>query len=258
VRLIDAATEIVPLLMRQGRLIRLPSSRTTVFVGDTHGDIEASRRVLARYLDAGSTIVFLGDAVDRGADSAGNLELILRTKRDHPDSVYLLMGNHEARAIATFSPADFWERLDGRSARTLAEALSHLPLAATHPAGVLAVHGALPDVAKLDAIETIALGSEAWRATTWGDWNETDNTRATGIAGRPAFGPADFEARSARLGVRALVRSHQPFAPTYLYDDRCLTIFTSDAYGSGPRRVAVLRPDVRVRSARDLDLEEIA
>jgi hypothetical protein len=61
----------------------------------------------------------------------------------------------------------------------------------------------------------------------------------------------------AQLGARVLVRSHQPFAPTYLFDDRCLTLFTSSAYGDGRRRVAVLHPERDVRTARDLDLIEI-
>jgi hypothetical protein len=257
-RLLDAATEVVPLLKEEGRLIRLPPEQTVVFVGDTHGDSDATEKVLTRFLGENRTIVFLGDTVDRGADSAGNLELILRAKRDHPNSIFLLMGNHEAWAVATFSPADFWERLDARTAGTLADALTHLPFAASHPTGVLALHGALPDVPTLDAIASVELGSEAWRAITWGDWSETGaGSDSAGALGRPTFGRADFEARAQRLGVSVLVRSHQPFAPTHAYDDRCLTIFTSNAYGTGPRRVAVLRPGVRVRSARSLTIEGI-
>jgi len=256
--LIETAVNIAPLLDEQGRRISLSPDRTAVFVGDTHGDLEATERVLERYLSPNHTIVFLGDAVDRGPRSEANLERILRTKRDHPESVYLLMGNHEAWGVATFSPADFWERLEEGEARTLASALARLPFAAAHPAGVLGVHGALPDLPTADALTSVELGSEAWRAITWGDWiNGGGGGGSSEAFGRPAFGEATFEARAARLGVRVLVRSHQPFAPTYLYDDRCLTIFTSNAYGSGPRRVALLRPGAQIRSARDLELETI-
>jgi hypothetical protein len=59
------------------------------------------------------------------------------------------------------------------------------------------------------------------------------------------------------LGIQVLVRSHQPAAPTFLYGDRCLTLFTSRAYGDSIRRVAVLHSGKTVRSARDLDLVEI-
>jgi hypothetical protein len=255
--LIETAEALVALLEDQGRLIQLPGDRTTVFVGDTHGDLDATERILDRYPTDDVTLVFLGDAVDRGANSPANLQLILQTKRARPESVYLLMGNHEAWSVEPFSPADFWNELNPQDAVRLADSLSHLPFAALHPSGVLALHGALPNLSDPALFRDIELGSTAWRAVTWGDWHE-ESAHATSVSwGRPSFGREDFEARAGRLGIRVLVRSHQPFAPLYLYDDRCLTIFSSCAYGNGPRRVAVLRPGADVRTARDLILEDI-
>jgi hypothetical protein len=240
------------------RLVRLPADRPIVFVGDTHGDREATERVLARFDVAEHTIVVLGDVVDRGPDSPGNMKLVLSEMIAHPGLVHLLMGNHEARSVAPFSPADFWEGLDPGDARRLGAALSHLPLAAWHPAGVLAVHAALPDVPSLDAIDSVELGSEAWRAIAWGDWvvSQGDGLPSVGW-GRPSFGPVDFNRRTEQLNARIVVRSHQPFAPTFLFDDRCLTLFTTAFYGNGLRRVAVLRPGRRVETARDLELIEL-
>jgi len=243
------------LFAEQGRLIRLEPDRTVVFVGDTHGDIDATERILTQYPVPGHALVFLGDTVDRGPDSGGNLELILRTKLDHPTSIYLLMGNHEAWTVRPFAPADFWERLDSREARVIANALLHLPFAVHHPSGVLGLHGALPDVPSLDAVSSIELGSNAWRAITWGDWGQNSADRAAEMPGRPKFERADFDVRASRLGIRVLVRSHQPLAPMYLFEERCLTLFSSNAYGTGPRRVAILHPDRDVTSARDLEIE---
>jgi hypothetical protein len=239
------------------RLVRLPDDRPIVFVGDTHGDREATERVLDRFSVPNHVIVFLGDTIDRGPDSLGNLERVLSETIAHPASVHLLMGNHEAWTIAPFSPADFWDRLDEGSADRLGEALGRLPYAAWHPAGVVATHGALPDVPSLDGIESIVLGSEAWRAIAWGDWESSDGGGLPTFGGRPAFGCETFERRMERIGARVLVRSHQPFAATYLFDNRCLTLFTSSAYGDGRRRVAVLNPEQTVLTARDLDLIEI-
>ena len=240
------------------RLVRLSSDRPVVFVGDTHGDREATERVLARFPVPEHVVVFLGDLVDRGPDSLGNLRLVLSETIARPDSVHLLMGNHEAWNVAPFSPADFWESLPEADAARLGEALSSLPLAAWHPAGVLAVHGALPDVPSLDALHAIELGSEAWRAITWGDWQESHGGGLpTAGWGRPSFDRDQFERRMEQLDARILVRSHQPYAPTYLFGNRCLTLFTSCAYGDGSRRVAVLRPDGQVETACDLDLIEI-
>ena len=236
------------LFVEQGRLIRLAPDHSVVFVGDTHGDIDATECILSRYLVPGHT-------VDRGPDSGGNLDLILRTKLDHPTSIYLLMGNHEAWAVRPFTPADFWERLDSQEEWTLANALSNLPFAAHHPSGVLGLHGALPDVSSLDGVASIEMGSSMWRAITWGDWSDNVTDRAAEASGRPTFEHADFDARASRLGIQVLVRSHQPLAPMYLFEERCLTIFSSNAYGTGPRNVAILHPDRDVKSARDLEIE---
>lgn len=245
-------------LRAQGRLVRLPRDRPVVFVGDTHGDREASERVLARFPVPEYTIVFLGDVVDRGPDSPGNLGLVLSETITHPDSVHLLMGNHEAWNVAPFSPADFWNELAPHVADRLGDALSRLPFAAWHPAGVLALHGAMPSVQTLDAIDAIELGSESWRAITWGDWESSQGGGTpTAGSGRPSFGRIEFERRLEQLDARILVRSHQPFAPTFLFDDRCLTLFTSCAYGDGLRRVAVLRQNRRIATSRDLELIEI-
>lgn len=246
------------LFRSEGRLIRLPPDRTAVFVGDTHGDSEASELVLSRFLRPDHVIVFLGDYVDRGPDSAGNLELLLRAKLECPGGVHLLMGNHEAWPLEPFTPADFWRRLSGEELREFGDLLAALPFAAHHPAGVLALHGALPDVERVEEIAGIELGSADWRKITWGDWVDAPGYVVDpGAFGRPTFGKDYFEEIMGRLGLRVLVRSHQPFAPLYLFGDRCLTIFTSSAYGGTERTVAVLRPGRAVRSARDLELRYI-
>jgi len=248
--------ELSSLLLLQGRLIRLNPERTTIFVGDTHGDLDATERVLARFLKPNTAIVFLGDAVDRGPHSDENLDLILETKLDHPESVYLLMGNHEAFGALPFSPADFWNRLKPEEEKPLSHLLLQLPFAAWHPRGLLGLHGALPEVSSVGEIERIKVGSEEWEAITWGDWTDEEVPNA-GISFRPSYDRSDFERRASRLGIKVLVRSHQPTAPMYMFDDHCLTVFTSSAYGRGDRSVAVLRPDQRIETARDLKIVEI-
>lgn len=254
----ETITHITPILREQGRLIRLSDDAPVVYVGDTHGDRTATQRALDRFPIPDHRIVFLGDTVDRGPDSAGNLSLILRAKLAHPEHLHLLMGNHEAWAISRFTPADFWNALLPEDAALLGRCLSHLPYAAWHPSGLLAVHGALPAVASLTAIGSIPPGSDDWRALTWGDWIDgTIGDAAARSPSRPAFDRAVFEKRMARLGVRVLVRSHQPRAARYLYDRRCLTVFTSAAYGDGRRNVARLDAGVCAVTADDLDIFEL-
>ena len=227
-------------------------------MGDTHGDLEATREVLARYSAPNVAVVFLGDTVDRGPQSAENLARILTAVAADPERTTLLMGNHEAWGVAKFSPADFWEGLAPDEETAAARVLRRLPLAAWHPGGVLALHGALPDLSSLEGIESVELGSPAWRDITWGDWRHAE--RIDGCAhpaSRPVYGATVFRERAQRLGVRVLVRSHQPDAPTYLFEDRCLTLFTSRAYGDGGRFVALLPRNPDIETARDLALAEV-
>ncbi len=235
------------------RVVRLSHDRKTVFVGDIHGDLDAFERALAAAGDA--AVVFLGDLVDRGPLSRDVLERALAAKLERPEAVHILMGNHEAWAAAKFRPADFWQSLSPGEVKTVGAALLRLPFAASHPAGVLGVHGALPDLASLDLVSSVSPGDPAWRAITWGDWGETSGA-ADPASGRPRFGPGDFRERSARLGARVVVRSHQPDAPTYQFDDRCLTLFTSSSYGES-RQIAILPRGRCVQTARDLDLVRI-
>jgi len=254
----DLLREAADLLRAEGRLVELPCEREAVFVGDTHGDLEVTETVLCRFLSQDRVLVFLGDYVDRGPDSEGNLRLLLETKLRFPDRLVLLMGNHESYCIGPFSPADFWDDLNPAALREVGTTLSLLPFAAFSRRGLLALHGALPNLPSVDAIRGVSLGSAAWRTMTWGDYVDLPDVLATGDrCTRPTYGQDSFASLSRRLGVRVLVRSHQPSAPTYLFDDRCLTLFTSRAYGSGEPRVALFRPGGEVHSARELELAEV-
>jgi serine/threonine protein phosphatase 1 len=67
-------------------------------IGDIHGDLPALRTLLSRLpgLDAKDTLVFLGDYVDRGPDSAGTVEFLrFQLPRMTPAKVVCLRGNHE-------------------------------------------------------------------------------------------------------------------------------------------------------------------
>ncbi len=248
------------LFEQQGRLLRLSAERfdQVVFVGDTHGDLEASERVLERFLRPRTAIVFLGDYVDRGPHSRENLRLLLRAKLEHPDRLSLLQGNHEGFHAMAFYPADFWESLQDPEEKALyAETLLRMPYAAALSHGVLGVHGALPAVECLEDIERLEPGSEGWQALVWGDFQDVEGSFLGDWGGRLRFGRDHFERQMERFGMRVLIRSHQPDAPLYLYDNRCLTIFTSHAYGPRERTVAIVPLDREIRTARDLRIEDV-
>ena len=242
----------------EAKLITLESG-TLIFVGDTHGDLEATEKIIHRYLKAENKLVFLGDYVDRGPASLKNINFLLGQKIEHPDSLYLLMGNHEGHAAVSFHPADFWEGLDTELRQRYSEVLSKLPLAMSTSNGIIALHGALPDVSGLEDIRRIKLGSTKWHQITWGDWQEREG-RFLGTdpyTGRPQFGRGWFEEIMSRLGKRVLIRSHQPDAPPTMYSKRCLTIFTSSAYRHhiSERTIALVDLKKVVKSADDIEIE---
>ena len=236
-------------------------SGTLIFVGDTHGDLEATQRIIRKYLKSGNKLVFLGDYVDRGPASLENINFLLGQKTEHTDSVYLLMGNHEGHSVASFHPADFWEGLDTELRQRYSEVLSKLPLTVSTPNGIIALHGVLPNVSALEDINRIRLGSDEWRQITWGDWQEREG-ELLGIdryTGRPQFGQGWFEKIMSRLGKTVLIRSHQPDAPSTMYSKRCLTIFTSSAYRHhiAERTIALVDLKKVVKSTDDIQIEII-
>jgi predicted phosphodiesterase len=244
----------------EAKLITLQSG-TLIFVGDTHGDLEATEKIIHRYLKSDNKLVFLGDYVDRGPASLENINFLLEQKIEHPDSLYLLMGNHEGYSVMSFHPADFWEGLDTELRQRYSEVLYRLPLAASTPNGIIALHGALPDVSKLENINQIKPDTREWHQITWGDWQEKEG-EFLGIdtyTGRPQFGQGWFEEIMSRLGKNVLIRSHQPDAPSTMYSKRCLTIFTSSAYRHyiSERTIALVELKKVVKSTDDIEIEII-
>ena len=76
----------------------------TVAVGDIHGNLAALHDLLAQLRDQlaeGDVIVFLGDYIDRGPDSRGCIDAILRLRNEIRADVVCLRGNHEDWLLRT-------------------------------------------------------------------------------------------------------------------------------------------------------------
>ncbi len=244
------------ILEREPRLVHLPPQGKVVFVGDTHGDLEASQQVIQRYLKKPYRIVFLGDYVDRGTDSEENIQYLLGLKLEHPEEITLLSGNHEGFMVKEFYPSDFWESLSVREREEYGLLFSKFPLAVTTKNGILALHGALPDLRSLEEMDRVELGNGHWERMVWGDFveNETDFTGE--LWGRPQFGRQYFDRLMERYQKQVLVRSHQPHSPMMMFNKRCVTIFASRFY-MPIRNVAIADLEKEIRSGEDLVMERI-
>jgi serine/threonine protein phosphatase 1 len=75
-------------------------------VGDIHGQLTMLQQMLEALrkqpLNAGDTVVFLGDYIDRGKDSRGVIDALLAFQAEHANCVFL-RGNHEQLILDAFN-----------------------------------------------------------------------------------------------------------------------------------------------------------
>ena len=72
-------------------------SARTFAIGDIHGDLDHLDRLMRQLprLTPSDTLVFLGDYLDRGPDSAGVIRALMALPEHTPAKVVCLRGNHE-------------------------------------------------------------------------------------------------------------------------------------------------------------------
>ncbi len=252
----DLFEEVGEIFKKEARLLHLPSHGKVVFVGDTHGDLDASQQVIRQYLKKNYRVVFLGDYVDRGEYSKENILYLLHLKREHPDEIFLIAGNHEGYMVKELSPAIFWESLSLKEGELYGSLFSKLPLAITSQNGILALHGGLPELDSLEEMDKVELGDTHWDKIIWGDFVESDADALRDWWGRPQFGTSYFTRMMDRYQKQILIRSHQPNAPPIMFKKRCITIFTSHAY-LPIRSVVIADLEKEIRTADDVEIARI-
>lgn len=89
-----------------------PANARAYAIGDVHGRLDLLRALLSE-IEADSSarpcereyLVFVGDLIDRGPDSNGVIDLLLRSKKYLPHPVFL-MGNHEEMMLRVLEKPD--------------------------------------------------------------------------------------------------------------------------------------------------------
>lgn len=238
------------------KLIEIKEAEKVIFIGDTHGDLEASQKVIKNFLKQGVKIVFLGDYVDRGKFSKENVDFLLEQREKYPNNIFLLQGNHEGHRILPFSPAEFWESLKKEDYEKYSSLLEKLPLALVVK-NIIALHGALPQI-EIENFNQIEVGDENWYRICWGDFYDLPGKELglDALTGRPRFGREYFFTLMKKFKKDVLIRSHQPDAPLFMFEEKCITIFTSSAY-LRKRTIAILDFKKNVKTAKDLIIKEL-
>ncbi len=244
-------------LASEPNLIELPDHGRVVLVGDTHGDRDATENVISKYLKNPYIIVFLGDYVDRGEFSKENIDFLLELKTKNPERLILLMGNHDSYGDVHPSYTQFWNSLNDNELKMYKETLMELPLVASGK-GFLALHGAPPSKGGMEDINKIrkTKSNKFWKTIKWGDFIDFPGGYLGDLSGRPCFGQDYFEESMERYGKKVLVRSHQSNAREVMFNNRCITIFTSIYYGL-ERKIAIANLKKGVSSAKDFKIEDI-
>jgi protein phosphatase len=241
-----------------GDLVELKDVGRLVITGDIHGDARALFSLLdeiqyERFLpDPLNKLVFLGDYVDRGSDSAGVLYAVSKLKRAYPDSIILMRGNHEAPIEFPFGSHDLPYQLMSRfgsDAKTVyGKALSlfqAMPLFVVIAERLLLVHGGLPTgqgVAErfrelvADAHEN-HLRNTVMEELLWNDPRPLEGEPGWEASSRGLgrhFGRAVTERWLAATGTRVVVRGHEPCRGYRMdHGGTLLTLFsTTEAYPS--------------------------
>ena len=237
-------------------LIELKNDKDTVFVGDTHGDAETSKRIINSYPLGDYRIIFLGDYVDRGKQSKENIDYLLKKKKEHSGNLILLMGNHEFPYIE-FNPMDFWKSLNEEEKSFYSKNVYELPLAVSIE-GIIALHGALPKLDNVWQINELNKIEEDKKffSMIWGDYIDQPGGFLGDDEGRLQFGKDWFSDSMNEIGKDVLIRGHDRHVPVTMYNDRCITLFTTDSYNKPariiPKRVTILK---KGKSAKDLEVK---
>jgi protein phosphatase len=251
-RAIETYSEVLRESLRKyGEIVNLRTCGRYVFVGDIHGSLNDLKEILERYsreqLARGEVaLLFLGDYIDRGEHQLEVLLTLLEIKVDYPESVFLLLGNHEGVNIIEPSPHDFPDELiaryllrDGLEVyrHIVEEVFAYLHVAAYLRDSFLAVHGGLPvsSYRKAQSIREYLLGAEdhvvkeTLIEVLWNDPIESNEE------GRPSprgagmlFGRPVTEWVTKTLNVKLVIRGHEPCIYGYKFNHgfRVLTLFS--------------------------------
>jgi len=230
-----------------GRLVLMPRLGEATIIGDIHGDLHSLRHILdqeklvQKASSNGEThLVFLGDYGDRGPYSPEVYYIILSLKSMFPEKVILLQGNHEGPEDLLAYPHDLpyhLQRKFGGKWRTVYSELSRLfrrfYTAVFVEERCIMLHAGVPSKAR--SLEDVAYAHEKHPAEShleeilWSD--PSDEITGTHPSSRGAgylFGEDVTDAFLKMVGVRFLVRGHEPMSEGYKidHDGRILTLFS--------------------------------
>jgi diadenosine tetraphosphatase ApaH/serine/threonine PP2A family protein phosphatase len=246
----DLLVEMEKTFSKEPSMIKIQKG-PCLFVGDTHGDLNASMKVVQKFLKRNElTLVFLGDYVDRGEQQLENVLFLFLLKKANPDHVILLRGNHEEKQMNQYygfqSVLSQTFGTDSNSLFTqFQQTFAQLPLCVLTWNRIFGVHGGIP-ISMKDKTITLEEIEQRVRGATYIEdldfitaqllWNDpkedvkgaVPSSRGIGFY----FGKDKFEQFIDANNIQFVIRSHEVFQSGYKYffDNQLVSIFSALDY----------------------------
>lgn len=266
-----------------GKVAYLPRRGKGIFVGDIHADPEAiisavEQSGFVEDMEGGNkekVLIFKGDYANRGEDSIGALNLVLKLKEKYPDNVILLRGNHEGLDQSMMGviykqnclfksvrdeiyPGRDYEK-NKKSIELVSEynnLFEDLPGVVFTANGITAVHGGIPNerVGNLQQLND----EEKLKQMRWNDPNLDHGRMVPNVDRDPEgkedyveFGEESFTEFMDDVGAHVMIRSHEPRENgKIIFNNRLATVFSSggDKSSSSYYKDAVKAPKIVIVS----------
>jgi predicted phosphodiesterase len=249
-QILELLSEMQDIFSKERNIIKISRS-PCLFIGDTHGDLNASKKVVQRFLeDPHLNLIFLGDYVDRGLQQLENVLFLFMLKKDYPRNIILLRGNHEEEQMnINYGFRDLLFQTFGKAAETLFTAFqqtfAQLPLSVLTWNRIFGVHGGIPVNMKDISIKLEEIAKKVRGATHLNDfdfitaqmlWNDPKEGVQGAIPSHRGigffFGPDKFQQFTDTNNIEFVVRSHEVFQNgfKYFFNKKLVSIFSALDY----------------------------
>jgi hypothetical protein len=259
--IIRVLNEVQPLFEREKAFIEIKGS--AVFVGDIHGDFATTKAIIKRFFHY-HHLVFLGDYIDREPEKWGSIHTmtyLLTLKCCYPQKIILLKGNHESNDIIPCFPYEFGKEIFQRFGSStvhdrFVDVFSLMPVMVLTQK-VFAAHGGIVKGANLQTLKKIQKNDvDALVSLLWSDPAISPTHRGMG----DPFDENDLSKFLETVQTKVFIRGHDYNVLGYsLYNDRCLTIFSSREYKNmGNRGILVACADKEITRVAELLVEDFS
>ncbi|MEA2053586.1 MAG: metallophosphoesterase [Candidatus Thermoplasmatota archaeon] len=252
--------DVTRIMMKEPSLIEIKEK--IMIAGDTHGDLVVTKAIVKQFFDKGfHYLVFLGDYIDRHPpdtdSSIPNMNYLIFLKREFPEKIILLKGNHETNYAMPCYPYTFREEVENvypGMHENYVELFKNMPLMVLSNK-IFAAHGGILKGFNLHALKNTDKNDiYAIESLVWSDPVISKNFRGAGFP----YSREDLQKFLAGVNANVFIKGHDyTTLGMAIYGGICLTIFSSRRYkGMGNGGMLLAEIEGNVKSIDDIEVED--